>query len=390
MNTLLASSGWLRGWGWGTLVVGVVLLGSSWSVDALVLGRVRGVPLVGAPLDLAIALQLEPGDDVASLCPEVEVFHAEIRQDASHVKLSIEATSQASQPLLKINSAATVDEPVVALGVAIGCGPKVFRRYVLLADFSPGPSATPAPAVVPPQVQVPVSPVDQVVVMEDSGQAGVPPASSSDRPARASGGVVAPAAPALAARPRPSRPAASIQHRPARTGAAQKPPVAKAGRTAALAEARPAQLPPTGQPRLKLDSLELAADRALLPESAATGGGLADEAARDSQRARALESDVKALLALASKNESNLAELQARLREAESSRISALLVYAMGIALMVCFVLIFYLWRRGGAAGSRRASARQGPDVVQGTMRETVQPAGSRRAAGSDPTSPHP
>ena len=46
-------------------------------VDALVLGRVRGVPLVGAPLDLAFALQLEPGDDVASLCPEVEVFHAE-------------------------------------------------------------------------------------------------------------------------------------------------------------------------------------------------------------------------------------------------------------------------------------------------------------------------
>ena len=361
MNTLLASPAWLRRRNLGVLLVGAMLLGSSWSVDALVLGRVRGVPLVGAPLDLAIALQLEPGDDVASLCPEVEVFHAEVRQDPSRVKVAVETISQPSQAQLRIYSAVLVDEPVVAVAVALGCGAKVAQRYVLLADFPSGRSTTPAPAVVPALVQIPVSPVDPVVVTDGSAQAGVPPVNNAEGTARGSGGVVAPVAPAPVARPRPSRPVTSVPHRRVRTGPAQQPPVAKAGRAATVAETRPAPIRPARQPRLKLDSLEVAGDRALLPESAATGGGLADEAARDSHRARALESDLKALLALAAKNEGNLAELQARLREAESSRISAVVVYAMGIALAISFVLIFYLWRRGGAPGLRRDAANQVP-----------------------------
>ena len=132
-----------------------MLLGGLAPALALTLGSLQGPVWIGRSMDVALALYAEAGEDVAALCLEADVFYADTRQDPRGVSLSFKAGLPGQPAMLRIASAALVDEPMVTLHVRAGCVHKTSRRYVLLAD---PPLDLPAPAPAPPLAASPPAP----------------------------------------------------------------------------------------------------------------------------------------------------------------------------------------------------------------------------------------
>lgn len=315
-------------------IVGVALLCVAFGSSALTLGRVRGAAIIGQPLDVTIQVQLDAGDDAASLCFEADVFHADARQDANRVRVLVETSPQSTTANARIQSSAVVDEPVVTVYLRTGCGQKTTRRYVLLADF---PSEVAAPAV--PLVAPVAAPATPPVPTDWSSSA------ATAAPAR----PVAPPSskPAPAPRVKPvSTPKPAVAQEVVSKPAEEKPAPASVKRP--MAEEKSKTVRASGQPRLKLDPLEALSGRVASLESSVpvTPPPPSEEALRDMQRMRVLEGDVKALLTLAAKNEANLADLRTRLQKAESERFPIGVIYGLGALVLLCLAAIAYLWNR--------------------------------------------
>lgn len=299
-------------------IIGAAALCLAVGSEALTLGSVRGAVLIGRPLDVSVQVQMDAGEDASSLCFDAEVFHADTRQEASQVRVVTEAVAQTQMVNVRIVSSAVIDEPVVTVYLRTGCGQKTTRRYVLLADL---PSEVVAPSIPAASyaAPMPARPSAQAAV---AAPAAVVKAKTVRVP-RHTGRRVA--------KKRPEAKMAADALKQTSSGERDR-----GGRTA-------------GQPRLKLDTLELAspvaaplAVPALPPESTV----------HDVQRMQTLEGDVKALLALAAKNEASLVDLRVRLQKAESERFPAGLVYALVALVLASLAAVAALWHR-----QRRARA---------------------------------
>ena len=167
-----------------------MLLGGVAPALALTLGSLPGPVWIGRSMDVALALYAEAGEDMAALCLEADVFYADTRQDPRGVSLSFKAGLPGQPAMLRIASAALVNEPMVTLHVRAGCVHKTSRRYVLLADPPidlPAPAPAPAPPLAASPPALPVQPTASASASEPS-----PPAAPT---------IAAPAiaAPAIAA-----------------------------------------------------------------------------------------------------------------------------------------------------------------------------------------------
>ncbi len=312
--------------------VASLLLCVAFASQALTLGRIRGVALIGQPLNMVVPVQIGAGEDASAACFEAEVFHADARQDPSRVRVAVEPTGQASSLNVRILSSATVDEPVVTVYFRTLCDQKTTRRYVLLADF---PSDV-GPVIAPSQISVPslfATPVDAMPAALGVVVAAAEDAASSG--ASTSAPLVQRKAP-VKAKPVVAKKVVSKQ--PVKQASAPKPAVAS------LAASTPPEVP-SGQPRLTLDSPILLPGQiealALTPASSPSA-----EAQRDLLKIQSLESDVKALLVLAAKNEASLLDVRTRLQAAESERLPSWMVYALGVLLLACLAVIALLLRR--------------------------------------------
>ncbi len=385
-------------------ILALTMLLAAGHSSALTLGRVRGAAVVGQSLDLSVQLQLGSDETANSLCLEADVFHADSRQDPNRVKIVVEMTQQASTVNARITSLASVDEPMVTIYVRAGCGQKISRRYVLLADF-PSESATPvAPTVVPfvaigstagaPSSGASVSPAD-VPPTGASGSAATagdinksdpwslnaapvarptpapkpaPRARQTDRPLgkppRAAKPVLAEKpqvlppvpVPVAAAAPAPAAVVAPAPVAPTPVAAAQAAARAPIAAPAASAPAKPAApdkpavaakpVVPSeaGQSRLKLDPMTMLSERVASLESSTTAP--AAEVSRDAQRVQSLEESVKTLVALATKNEASLQDMKVRLQRAEADRFPVQWLYGLGFLILACLGAIAYLWSR--------------------------------------------
>lgn len=306
-----------------------LLLCVAFASQALTLGRIRGAALIGQPLNMVVPVQTDAGEDASAACFDAEVFHADTRQDPSRIKLSVEPTSQAGTVNVRVLSSVLVDEPMVTLYLRTVCGQKTTRRYVLLADLPSEVDPVVAPIKAPSVALVP--PVSSAAVAADSVSDAV-----VSRPTAA-------VAPVSAAPPKaPAKPKPKVVKKVA------KKPVSKAPEpqpSAAAVASTVAPMAPTGQPRLTLDSPVL-----LSAQVDALGAipppGPSAEAQRDLLKIQTLESDVKALLALAAKNEASLLDLRTRLQAAESERLPNWMVYALGALVVACLAAIALLLRR--------------------------------------------
>ena len=220
-----------------------MLLGGVAPALALTLGSLSGPVWIGRSMDVALALYAEAGEDMAALCLEADVFYADTRQDPRGVSLSFKAGLPGQPAMLRIASAALVNEPMVTLHVRAGCVHKTSRRYVLLADPPLDlPAPAPAPAPAPPLAASPPALPAQPTAFASASEPSPPAAPAIAAPAIAATTIAEPAlaAPVKLAEPgkaekrakagkkikkskkskaaKPDKPA-----KPARTGEAAKP-----------------------------------------------------------------------------------------------------------------------------------------------------------------------
>jgi pilus assembly protein FimV len=255
---------------------------------ALTLGRLRGSALVGKPLDVQVQAQLGEGDDAAAPCFSAEVFHADTRQEASRVRVLAGPVGPDQTLSLRVLSSAVVDEPVVAVNLHVGCAQNISRRYVLLAEAPIEVAAPAAPLIEPLLVTAPSS-----------------------------------------AAPRPAEPAPALKPKAVQARKLSEPVAAKPRRIKPVEPAKPPR--PSGQARLKLDTLELTSDRVVPTAPVAPVATVAptEDVLRNTERLQALEEAVKASLAQTAKSEASLADMKLRLAKAESERVPEGWLYAL-------------------------------------------------------------
>ncbi len=358
-------------------ILGLLLLVSALDTFALTLGRVRGAALVGRPLDLTIAAQLAPDEASGTLCVEADVFHADTRQDGSRVRVVVEP-GPGQTANIRVISSVPVDEPMVTVYLKAGCEQKITRRYVLLADIASetaGPLATPqlplvsapsvpiAATISPANVPTPGLPVATPAPMEVAALApaamsstpSVPPAQPAARAARPQAAVAKPAAPRT---PKPvvAAPAAGLPPVPR---VLAKPAV----QAKIIPKPEPASKPLVdektlagragGQSRLKLDPLSSLSDRVATLETATPVPS--PDRQKEIQRVQTLEDSVKALVALAAKNEASMMDMRNRVQQAEAERLPIAWVYALGALLLACLGAIGWLWTRLSKSASGQA-----------------------------------
>jgi hypothetical protein len=360
----------------------LVLLLAALDSQALTLGRMRGVALIGQSLDVSFQVQTDPEESASALCFEAEVFHADTRQDPARVQLILEPTQSPQTVNVRIQSSAAVDEPVVTVYLRAGCIQKTTRRYVMLADVLSEPVAQPLaraqqlPLVVPETAPVTTSAATPAVGAANPTGGGA--ATGRGAATNAAAAAANPSAKPAAVAEAPSKPA------PAKTAA---PTAAGTGAAEKLVAARVA-----GQSRLKLDPLEVLSERVATLESSTAPAGKAAREARDTQSLQSLEASVKNLLAVATRNESNLAELRLRVERAESDRYANPLVYVLAGLLLVALAGITYLLARRGGSSAGGGNWWSGAHASQNTAGAGPLPAShaARRSGFSPMSSPAP
>lgn len=317
-----------------TKIVGLALLCVAFSSAALTLGRARGAVLIGQPLELAVQIQLDAGEDPSSLCFEAEVFHADTRQDASQVRVLVEPITPGQMANVRVLSSALVDEPVVTVYLRTGCVQKTSRRYVLLADLASevvAPPTVPVPRSVAAPAQAPIKP-------------NLPPAAavSAKSPATASA-----APPAAAASPAKAKRVATLKTVAGRGNDGKRPEVKVSIDSAkpAPADKKPKPARSGGQSRLKLDPVDLLSDRIANLDSFMTFAPTED-ALLNIKKVQKLEADVKAMRDATLKSEASLVDLRARLQKAEASRFPEVAIYGLMALVIACLAGLAWLWNR--------------------------------------------
>ena len=322
------------------VLLGLAMVLAAGASSSLTLGGVRGIVLVGQPLNIGIQMTVDGTEDARSLCVAAEVFNGDNRVDPSRVTVSMDPPDANGNTVARIRSNAVIDEAFIAVNLKAGCAQVSSRRYVMLADVITEPVAEPAAQVVAPAA---IEPVQQSA----SAAASAPPVAGA---APSSGGVATGASPA--------RPAAAS--RPSRVAPRQSAPRVQSSGAVKLAEPRPART--VAQPRLKLDSVqplaaidqnlrnstELATTPAATPEKSAEAAVLWRtlnaqplDILKDAQRLQGLEAEFKAFRELTNKNQ---AELAAQLQKAAQQRDQSMYVYILSGLLALAMVLVAGLW----------------------------------------------
>jgi pilus assembly protein FimV len=281
------------------LLVSAALMVAAADATAMGFGRVLSRTTLGEPLNMAVALRLDPGETIEDGCVAAVVMAGDNRVPAEDVRVRI--TGGGDERILRVSTRTAIDEPVVNVTLSVGCPPRLTREFVTLADppsFTPALAAPAAPVPAPSSAQAAPAAVAPPRVGEGPSAAPRPPRSTP--------------APAVAARPPPPR----------RVATAPTPP-----------RARPAA--PAPAPRLRLDMTEpVRSAAASIPAvaappapvvaappapvaSAVAALPVAAAASADDARVRALEEELARMRAEAKAQRDALTALQSRLAQAD-------------------------------------------------------------------------
>ena len=336
--------------------LGIVLIGAAIDSGALTLGRLHGAALLGRPLDVLIAVQQASDEDITGLCFEADVFYADVKVDASRVRVKLDAGSQALMQSVRISSSVNVDEPVVTVYLRAGCSQKTSRRYVLLADLVS--DVAPAPALaIPEPLAASVLPAPALRPSASANAAKTSPAiqapgSETQRPSRRNG-LESRSGSAKLASVIPAQAPAVIASKKTDLQKANRQPQKPGSATGkSLLKLDPADLLVSGDIRLRLSSeLSVTAlgNEKLRADAIALWRAInanPQDVLRELQRVEALEANVRTLRALTDKNQQTVDKLTLQVQQAESGRFENRLVYALAALLALAMVAAAYFWSR--------------------------------------------
>ncbi|MEP7295914.1 MAG: hypothetical protein ABI702_06975 [Burkholderiales bacterium] len=368
--------------------IGTALWFAATSVHAVGFGKVTNATQLGQPLNFAAALRLEPDESLARECVSAEVQSGENKLQSGQIRTTLEGDT--GDRSVRVSTMTLIDEPVVTVSVTVGCEAKITRRFVVFVDppLINLAQAGAAPNTLPPQRNdSQVAPI--VTIVQGENAASAPPR-----------------APAARQRARPSPlaprvvPAPNAGDRPAVPVARSAPP------RRPLPGPQPAKTAPNpGGSRLKLESAPSAMARAaseaasspiviaavaLANAEAASASARAkeqaDQVAKERERIQALEEGLNKLRADSQATQQSLANVQSRLKQAETERYANPLVYGLAwLSALLALAVAGLMWRQSrgrspgqwwtapgaAAAGDARAAGRAS---VAGTLASAPQP----------------
>ncbi|MEO6361745.1 MAG: hypothetical protein ABIO71_00805 [Caldimonas sp.] len=394
---------------------------------AMGFGRTSVATTLGQPLDFSAAVLLDGDERLERECVSAEVRVGDSRLPAPAVRATLQVAADGKGRTVRIRSSTLIDEPVVTVDVILGCGSRITRRFVTFVDPPLlNLAATPSEVQQPQRSDSQVAPILAAVRATSavlrpaasgrfddgssaSPRAGAPTSTArSRRLAAASGSGAA------------TRPAATAQGTDARAGGGG------AGRPnggAAVASAGPRNVP-----RLRLEAppptavasapLTAQAGNAPQPVSVAAAPAVplsppvaastpeetaSSTLARERERIQVLEAGLARVGRDAQATQKSLAELQARLRQAESDRYANGLVYTLAAGLVLFAGLAAALWalrprqrrqaqwfdaaakQQARAQRSASASTSSAPAAAGRETGRAPEPAGSGFADGGPP-----
>lgn len=298
--------------------------------SALSLGPSRGTVVLGAPVDLTIEVQPDPGMDLASSCLAVQLVAGDVPVSAAQVRITPWPDMPGRRPAIRVQSSDIVREPVLTATVTAGCSGAVSRTYTYLTELpgsvAPGAAPLDVTRLSSPVRATPQRAVQPAPVASAAAEATVASTASSGR---ALAGVEAPV-PAPPPAPKPPRKATA------------KPPTSAAA--AALAP------PTTPAPRLVMEPLDLEGvaglristelaqpptpeDSPQRAQAAALWKALNAEPGQEDPRLHTLQSQLTQAQAQAGQERAQVVQLQAQLNEAQSEGVPSWWLYALGLAL---------------------------------------------------------
>jgi hypothetical protein len=321
------------------LLLGAFLLSAAAGSLAVSFGSMRGAAIVGSPLDVTLTTQVDPSAGLSALCIVADVFFGDNQIPSSRVNISVERGVTASQALVRIRTNSVVDEPVVTVVAQGGCAQKNTRKYVLLAELL-------ADRV----IQTPV--VVGEVVAPTRGNTRAPAVGSP------TGNNSAPWSPATASQ--------GTRTPVLRPGPAVPQVFQPSARVAT--KAAPATPQNSSRPRLKLEPIDLSAERDPVlraslemltkPSSDVQQREAAaalwrainaqpEDILRDNQRLKVLETEAALMRSRNRKNDEATLALRAQLEEERDARYNNPLVYALGGLLAALLIAAVFFGVRG-------------------------------------------
>ena len=348
---------------------------------ALSLGGSRGTVVLGAPVDVSFDVQPDPGADVASSCVSAQLKAGDTPIGDARVRVTPLPEMRSRSPGVRVQASVTVDEPVLTVTLSAGCTSKVTRTYTFLSELPTTVARSNAPVDVARLSSVPAVAAAAAAGTGDApraaqGTSNPRPAAGQPEPVAAgndgAGNAMSPrTAPASRPAPRAAAPAPAPAPAPSRN--APRPPVA------AAAPSKPEAPKAAQRPRLVVEPLDLWLDRpvalrtspelqvtpseqpsAQRAQAAAVWKSLnaqPEDMNQDADRLKALESDMAALRAQASRDRTSAAQTQQQLEQALEERFPAVVVYVLAGLLAAALLLVAWaLWRlRVGSEKAIRA-----------------------------------
>jgi len=370
------------------------LVGGTDPVWAMGFGRPVSRAVLGETLSVTVPVRLDAAEELTDDCVAADVYFGDDKLAGSAVRTAIEPGASAQERVLRVATSSLINEPVVTVYLAAGCKAKVTRKFVAFAD----PPGLAMPAVTPPVVDP--APATSTSAVSDRATVRATPlasASTADAASQAAPRTRAkraatPGDTAAAARSANGQSVAAAAARPV------KDTKATDGNSRAPASVRPSERlsarvdnrgSATSGARLELDPVEADAvvspDLAMTatmmvsgdpdsPESAARRAAAAalwaamnaspEQLARDRQRMQELEQRLARLQQDAEGARKRVADMEARVREAEGQRLRHPVVYALGGACLLLAAGVAWLFMRQRRQQEAQQSWWQGSEMA--------------------------
>ncbi|NUN63045.1 MAG: hypothetical protein HUU13_18675 [Burkholderiaceae bacterium] len=110
--------------------------------------------MLGRSVDLAFEVQPDPGQTVAQACITAEILSGAVPVSRGRVRVTPLPEVPGRASMVRVQSSAIVDEPVLTVTLLAGCNGKTSRTYTFLADPPASMTAGTRPIVIP-RVEMP-------------------------------------------------------------------------------------------------------------------------------------------------------------------------------------------------------------------------------------------
>ncbi len=305
---------------------------------ALTLGRVNGVVLLGRELDLSVLVQFASDEDLSGTCFDADLSYGDASLDRSRYTVRAEAGPQPNTQLVRVHAAARVNDALVRLNLKTVCGPKASRRYVLLSD-----------------VVSELEPTDVALAsaVTSRNAVAVPAGSKSD-------GLDSPLKSAsLGSGPTQTRPSVKASKVVRETAL---PNSTKAAVSSPASDA-------SSRPRVEVTAVALEDLQKRVDEIAkwqsSNGGAQALE--QNDARAKALETSIRELQLVTTKNQQSLQLVEFAMERSASQNYGRTLLYLLLALLLACVAALAYVMTR-----LRRGAFDSAPWWKDGDLRTSV------------------